>query len=79
MNTCFMVGTRSMWMFLPTLAGYRHTRTVERFMFIRWVPAGTQTTGTEVSASCATRLRSRITMSGRPSTAAMVSSHMLPW
>lgn len=40
---------------------------------------GTQTTGTEVSASCATRLRSRITMSGRPSTAAMVSSHMLPW
>ncbi|CAM5737825.1 hypothetical protein SMICM304S_05380 [Streptomyces microflavus] len=79
MKTCFMVGTRRMWMFLPTLAGYRQTRTVERSRFIRCVPAGTQSTGTEVSDSCGTRPRSRMMISGRPSTRAMVSSHMLPW
>ncbi|CAM5252325.1 hypothetical protein SHIRM173S_01228 [Streptomyces hirsutus] len=79
MKTCFMVGTRSRWMFLPTFAAYSATRTVDRSRFIRCTPPGTQTTGTVVGARLARMTRSRRMTSGRVSSCSMASSHMLTW
>ncbi len=79
MKTCFMVGTRSRWMFLPTLAAYSATRTVDRSRFIRCTPPGTQMTGTVVGARLFRMTRSRRMISGLESSFSIVSSHMLTW
>ncbi len=79
MKTCFIVGTRSMWMFLPTFAAYSATRTEDSSMFIRCTPPGTQMTGTVVGARFCSMTRSRRMISGLESSFSMVSSHMLTW
>ncbi len=78
-NTCFMPGSRSMWMFGPTLAAYRVVRRLLLSRFMKSGAAGTQITGSRVSASSRNASLLRIsTTAGRPS-ASIGASHMFAW